>query len=81
MSTIWETIPAFSSSREYHAFVAYIEAEVDAGRAEEVPATPMFGGKYLFGERWFRDPGSGAVWRLMPPDPPMRGFWQPVFPR
>jgi hypothetical protein len=76
----WRAVDGFISWADYERFVAEIEAEVAASAAEEVPAIPKFGGTHLLGERWFRHRATGSVWRLMPPDPPMRGLWEPVFP-
>jgi hypothetical protein len=74
----WEEIHGFQSTAEYKRFVAYIEREVEQGLAEEGPVDPDYGAGMLFGGRWFRDTESGTIWRLLPPDVPFRGLWEPV---
>ncbi len=32
----------------------------------------------IYGGRWFQDIETGAIWRLVQPDPPFRGLWEPV---
>ena len=48
--------------------------------AKELPAEPLYGKGMIYGGRWFRDVETGAVWRLVAPDPPSRGLWEPVVP-
>jgi hypothetical protein len=73
-----EEIHGFSTRGEYQRFVEYIERQVAAGQAEEISVDPSYGPGELFGGRWFRDGSSGEVWRLVPPDPPFYGLWEPV---
>ncbi len=72
----WEKIGGFESPGEYEQFVRYIEAQLAAGIAEEVPVDPDHGPGELYGGRWFRSVDTGEVWRLVPPDPPFRGLWE-----
>jgi hypothetical protein len=80
MMSVWEEIDAFASPGEYERFVEYIEGHVSSGIAKELPADPEYGKGMLYGGRWFQDVESGAVWRLIAPDPPFRGLWEPVVP-
>lgn len=79
MSSIpWEQIHGFASPGEYQRFIRYIEAQVNEGYAEEVLPDPRYGPGEIYGGRWFRHLESGQVWRLVPPDFPFRGVWEPV---
>jgi hypothetical protein len=75
---VWEEIHGFQTLGEYERFVRYLEDQVRAGYAEELPADPSYGKGLLYGGRWFRDGESAQVWRLVGPDPPFRGLWEPV---
>lgn len=74
----WEEIHGFESPSEYQRFVAYIERQVAQGHVSEIAVDPDYGAGMVFGGRWFRDIESREVWRLVPPDPPFRGCWEPV---
>ena len=79
MSTIvWEEIHGFNSPSEYARFVDYIEKQVEAGYARELQPDKNYGKGEIYGGRWFEDVESGKVWRLIPPDIPFRGLWEPV---
>ena len=78
MSVVWEEIHGFTSPGEYARFMKYLEGQVSSGHAEEVEAEDDYGRGEIYGGRWFRDVETGAVWRLVPPDPPFRGLWEPV---
>ena len=76
--TAWEEIHGFRSPAEYARFVHYLEAQIEAGDAEEAPVDPSYGRGEIYGGRWFRDQQTGETWRLVPPDPPFTGLWEPV---
>lgn len=76
--TQWEEIRGFSSPGEYDRFVAFLREQLVAGSAEEIDPDPDYGAGEVYGGRWIRDPGTGEVWRLVPPDPPFRGLWEKV---
>lgn len=76
--THWERIDGFASPAEFERFVAYIERQVAAGHAREVDVDPAYGHGEIYGGRWFEDPQTGQRWRLVDPDPPFRGVWEPV---
>lgn len=78
MSRVWEEIDEFTSPGEYARFVQYLERQVAAGQAKEVPVDPEYGSGEIYGGRWFQDVETSSVWRLIPPDPPSRGLWEPV---
>lgn len=79
MSTcLWEQIHGFRSPNEYRRFVRHIEDQVRAGHAEEITPAPDYDKGCVAGGRWFKGVGSGEIWRLVPPDFPFRGVWEPV---
>jgi hypothetical protein len=74
----WEEIRGFKSPGEYDRFVRYIEDQVSAGLARERDVDPHFGKGMIFGGRWFENIETGEVWRLVAPDFPLRGLFEPV---
>ena len=75
---IWEEIHGFQSPSEYKRFVTYIEGQVSNNHAVEVEADPDYGKGEIYGGRWFKDIGTGTTWRLVAPDYPFKGLWEPV---
>ena len=75
---VWEEIHGFASPGEYNRFVQYVEDQVRSGVAREIPADPLYGQGMIYGGRWFQDIETAAVWRLVAPDSPFRGLWEPV---
>jgi hypothetical protein len=75
---VWEEIHGFSSREEYRRFVQYLEEQTKSGVAREVSVDPRYGKGMIYGGRWLQDAETGAVWRLVPPDLPFRGLWEPV---
>ena len=63
---------------EYARFVRYLDAQIEAGDTEEVPVDSTYGRGEIYGGRWFKVRDTGAIWRLVPPDPPFNGLWEPV---
>lgn len=74
----WEEIHGFVSPGEYKRFVQYIEAQVADGIVKELSVNPKCGKGMIYGGRWFEDLSTGAIWRLVPPDVPFRGLWEPI---
>ena len=75
---VWEEIHGFASPGEYSRFVKQIEEQVKYGKAREIDADPRYGYGEIYGGRWFVDNKSGEIWRLVPPDFPFRGLWEPI---
>ncbi len=75
---VWEEIHGFSGPGEYQRFVRYIEQQIVVGAARELQVDPLYGKGMIYGGRWFQDVETGAVWRLVAPDIPFRGLWEPV---
>jgi hypothetical protein len=76
--TNWEEIHGFRSLAEYDRFVRYIEDQVSTGVAWERDVDPHYGKGMIFDGRWFEDIETREVWRLVAPDFPFRGIWEPV---
>jgi len=77
MESPWEEeIHGFASPGEYARFVMFLESWIAAGNAKERPVDPAFGKGMVYGGRWFENPETNEMWRLVEPDPPFRGLWQ-----
>lgn len=74
----WNEIHGFISPGEYRSFEDFLDKHVKAGDLEEVPVDPKYGPGEIYGGRWFRDSRTGETWRLVPPDYPFKGLWEPV---
>ena len=74
----WEEIHGFSSLSEYKKFVQYIEKQINDGYVLEKSPDMKYGYGEIYGGRWFENINSGDVWRLVPPDFPFRGVWEPI---
>ena len=77
-NTLWEEIHGFISPGEYDKFLRYIEGQVKAGYAIELEPDSNYGKGQIYGGRWFEDVESGEVWRLIQPDFPFKGLWEPI---
>jgi len=77
-NVVWEEIHGFTSLGEYNRFVLYIGDQVATGHIREIDSDPEYGQGEIYGGRWFEDICSGDVWRLVPPDIPFKGLWEPV---
>jgi hypothetical protein len=75
---MWEEIHGFQSLAEFNKFVLYIESQVNSGEAVEIYPDPNYGKGEIYGGRWFKNLETGEVWRLVPPDIPFKGLWEPV---
>ena len=71
-------IDGFASLIEYERFKGMLEDEVRQGYLTEVKPNPNYQRGLVYGGRWFRAADTGEVWRLVPPDVPFRGLWEPV---
>ncbi len=75
---VWEEIHGFTSPREYERFVEYIEKQVESGLVDEIEPNPEMRDGYPNNGRWFLDLETKEVWRLIEPDFPFKGTWEPV---
>jgi len=74
----WEEIHGFYSPSEYKIFCLWLMGQVETGQVEEVEVS-VFSADVPYGvsERWFACKQSGEVWRLIAPEAPFRGAWEP----
>jgi hypothetical protein len=71
----WETIEAFDSLNHYKEFLAKLEAEVAAGKAQALKVDSSKGWGSAWKERWFECKADHRIWRLVAPDPPFPGVF------
>ncbi len=76
--SVWEEIHGFQSPSEYKRFVSYIERQVSINHAVEVEVDLDYGRGEIYGGRWFKDIDTDTIWRLVAPDYPFKGLWEPV---
>lgn len=77
----WEQITDFQSLNEFKKFVAWMDEQTKAGIAKEVPVENHYSGASTFREKWFCHAASGKIWRLVWPDAPFTGTFEPVSTR
>jgi len=71
-------IPDTTDPDEYSRFCSFVE-ELAANRLlEEIPVDPVYNRGMIYGGRWFHCNGCNKIWRLIPPDFPFKGLWEPV---
>jgi hypothetical protein len=74
---MWDEINDFKSYAEFDRFVVWIRQQVELGMARNVEvASPYVGAS--FKEQWFQDVSNGRIWRLVWPDAPFTGVFEPV---
>lgn len=76
----WDEIHGFSTPGEFSRFRAWIREALAEGALTEIPVGEPYSGSPLFDEHWYRA-ASGAVWRLVAPEPPFRGVFKRVEPQ
>lgn len=76
----WYPIHGFTTPSEYRRLVQYLETCVREGLAIEVRPDPSYRHGEVHGGRWFRDVATQIAWRLVEPDFPFRGLWEPIPP-
>ncbi len=73
----WEPIHGFATPGEHERFLKWIADGIDAGSIVEEPVGQRYAASN-FDERWLRALGSTDIWRLVAPEPPIRGVFIPV---
>lgn len=73
----WEKINDFQSYSEFERFVAWIEEQVSEAIADELPVRKPYIGA-TSREKWYRHGASQMIWRLVWPDEPFKGVFEPV---
>jgi hypothetical protein len=74
----WDSIIGFQSASEFDRFVAWMSDQVQSATAEEVPVRDPYLGATAFHEKWYRHVASDRTWRLVWPDGPFTGLFEPV---
>lgn len=67
----------FASPEDFSAFEAEIDRACISGALREVPTRSDYSQSPEFRQRWFVD-AAGGTWRLVFPDYPFRGVFEPV---
>ncbi len=78
MSIYSKEINGFKSLGEYNNFLQHIEAYIDSGDVKEIITDPEYENGMLYGGRWFHIIETDEIWRLIEPDNPFKGIWEPV---
>ncbi len=73
-----DEVRIFRSPKDYENFCAYIDELVASKVLIEMPADPNYSLGEVFGGRWFMEPSTNSVWRLVSPDFPFKGLWERV---
>lgn len=74
----WEEIHGFETPGKYRQFLDYLEELKHSGQIEEISSDPNYHRGLIYGGRWFKCNQTGEIWRLVPPDIPFKGIWEPV---
>jgi hypothetical protein len=73
----WKIIESFGSDEEFERFRNRILAQVESGLAKEERVKSPYSG-IDWNEHWYRCAASKQTWRLVAPDPPFNGIFEPV---
>lgn len=74
-----EEIQGFDSPLRHRQFAQVVVACLAAGTAVELEVDPAYMAGEIAGGRWFKDTGTGRIWRLVGPAEPFRGVWEQVY--
>lgn len=74
-----EEIRGFDSPLAYRAFGQDLDKCVQAGTATEEEPKKNYVAGDIVGGRWFKDTGTGRIWRLVAPVNDFAGVWEEVF--
>ena len=73
----WKVIEGFASDLEYESLRARIAQQVESGLAKEERVKKRYSG-IDWDEHWYRCAATKETWRLVAPDPPFNGIFEPV---
>jgi len=74
----WEEIYEFALPSEYNRFIKYLERQIHNNEVEEIEVDPNYEANTIYGGRWFKYLETDEIWRLIAPDFPFKGLWEPV---
>ena len=75
---LWEEIHGFVVPSEYNRFIKYLERQIHNNEVEEIEIDLNYGFGEIYGRRWFKHITTGEIWRLIAPDFPFKGLWEPI---
>jgi len=78
MKSNLEKIDDFNNLSEFNRFIDWIYERVDMHTIKEVPVKIPYMGTASLEEKWFLHIESDEVWRLVWPDSPFTGIFEPV---
>jgi hypothetical protein len=70
----WKEIHGFKTPGKYRQFLEYLEKLKDDGQIEEISVDPDYHKGLIYGGKWFKCNLTGEVWRLVPPDMPLKDY-------
>ena len=70
-------VERFDSDTEYERFSDWIAEQITSGLAKEERVKKRYSG-IDWDEHWYRCLANGQMWRLVAPDPPFNGVFEPV---
>jgi hypothetical protein len=74
----WKAVERFNSFEAFDSVKQSIGQQVASGLAKEVKVRKPYSGLETLDEHWYKCGESGEIWRLIAPDPPFPGVFQPV---
>jgi hypothetical protein len=74
----WEEASHFNSYAHYERVLSFINEQVATGVAKPVKVRKPYSGLETLNEHWYQCLASKQTWRLVAPDPPFKGIFEPV---
>lgn len=74
----WARINDFKGILEFERFVAWIDDLIKSGGAIEHHVDHPYAGSTSLKERWITKAGRQQMWRIVWPDGPFKGVFEPV---
>ena len=73
----WKLVERFDSDAEYERLRDWIADQIASGLAKEERVKKKYSG-IDWDEHWYRCLANKQMWRLVAPDPPFNGVFEPV---
>lgn len=77
----WYKIENFTSLNEFKRFESWIAEQIKIGKASKISVESNYLGASTFEEKWYLCIDCGLKWRLVAPDPPFEGLFEPIAPQ
>lgn len=74
----WERIADFDGWSEFNRFNVWLHSQVAEGVAKETAILKPYSEAGGLTEKWFVHMPTNQVWRLVWPEPPFAGIFEPV---